>query len=937
MENLLEIVESSIKGQNRSDIIGRYRTNNCLLWLSQTLASNDINARPPQLNYCDGMVVRKNLSLGIALQRASAGEDFTLYLPKTIHWHLYNSVDFENKCISMEGASVFYYNYLEELRALQREIQEKEDKLADLTPEESTDVKKQIEQLKDQQKKLLRFDKFIREQGKMRKNPILDPVQVNIKTCHTYDGIPIVVDGGPGVGKTTTIIQRLKYLIDTEAIKESLDDKLGIFNLNRNQLETLKSLIKDDKDWIFFSPSDELKVYLSGVMNYEGLTNTDTKVKLWSDYRKKILRDDLKIMWSDGEFKNKERVSILQNLDVANDFENYLKEKESKKLSALKDKVLSFVDEKREIVLKESRYRFICKIIPKSIKTFQDLIAEEEKKKELEAEEIEKLKEEKRKELMPQKGKKNLDNKKDDSKDTQLENIKKKKEECEREIQVYKKIIDDAKSEFLKHTSKGNPFRYVQMAHQKLDAVKNSWEDFLRVLQSTLEEYILDSKINTLKKNDNVIQNVLGFAFSCLEPFREQENMEEVRTRCKSKKVELGGDYTEEQWISFFDELKKSFPSKDNNASLLTTILSCYKKLDVISKEYAKISNNEVMTTCPWKKNLREQYLQSIPKLYKDYRRERINAQFYNTVSLKKMLAEDDKYITALEQSFLIGYIFNTISKGLSSGYFDSDSSRWISVFNELCRPVIGVDEASDYSPIDLYAIASFAHPSFSSITLCGDVMQRLTVEGVRVWDEYKTVFPKLEVCSLRKSYRQTKELLDLANKFASDILKEGQPYETALDIEIEPKPLAIVSSNEDDKVAWMEKRIKEIYLAYGKHLPSIAIFVKNEQEVPNLVNTLNERDFFQENGIEIVGGNTSNSQIRVYPISKIKGMEFDAVFFHNIDNACDNVDLIKRYIYVGISRAAFFLGITLNEESDYSNYFDQESTWESEPESAEE
>ena len=73
-----------------------------------------------------------------------------------------------------------------------------------------------------------------------------------------------------------------------------------------------------------------------------------------------------------------------------------------------------------------------------------------------------------------------------------------------------------------------------------------------------------------------------------------------------------------------------------------------------------------------------------------------------------------------------------------------------------------------------------------------------------------------------------------------------------------------------------------------------------------------------------------TKNQIRVYPIDVVKGMEFDVVFFHNIDKNSNASDMIKRYIYVGVSRAAFFLEITLEEESpDITKYFAAGETWE--------
>lgn len=50
---------------------------------------------------------------------------------------------------------------------------------------------------------------------------------------------------------------------------------------------------------------------------------------------------------------------------------------------------------------------------------------------------------------------------------------------------------------------------------------------------------------------------------------------------------------------------------------------------------------------------------------------------------------------------------------------------------------------------------------------------------------------------------------------------------------------------------------------------------------------------------------------------------------FINIDNSIADDDLIKRYIYVGVSRAAFFLGITLNANNEsITKYFKQSDDW---------
>ena len=41
--------------------------------------------------------------------------------------------------------------------------------------------------------------------------------------------------------------------------------------------------------------------------------------------------------------------------------------------------------------------------------------------------------------------------------------------------------------------------------------------------------------------------------------------------------------------------------------------------------------------------------------------------------------------------------------------------------------------------------------------------------------------------------------------------------------------------------------------------------------------------------------------------------MEFEVVFFHDV-HKIENIDLIDKYLYVGLSRATFYMGITINK-----------------------
>ena len=71
---------------------------------------------------------------------------------------------------------------------------------------------------------------------------------------------------------------------------------------------------------------------------------------------------------------------------------------------------------------------------------------------------------------------------------------------------------------------------------------------------------------------------------------------------------------------------------------------------------------------------------------------------------------------------------------------------------------------------------------------------------------------------------------------------------------------------------------------------------------------------------------------LRIFPLDKVKGMEFEVVFFHNIDKVKAS-KLISLYLYVGLSRATFFMGVTATSTDidilpEIIDEFDTTGTW---------
>ena len=101
---------------------------------------------------------------------------------------------------------------------------------------------------------------------------------------------------------------------------------------------------------------------------------------------------------------------------------------------------------------------------------------------------------------------------------------------------------------------------------------------------------------------------------------------------------------------------------------------------------------------------------------------------------------------------------------------------------------------------------------------------------------------------------------------------------------------------------------------ATGK-LPSIAVFVDGETRIEPLVERL--MPLLADQNIPVVACKDGRVvgdalEVRVFDVRHIKGLEFEAVFFVGIDLLAERLPaLFDRFFYVGVSRAATYLGVT--------------------------
>lgn len=679
--------------------------------------------------------------------------------------------------------------------------------------------------------------RFIREQAELRLNPILDDNQNDAKFAHAFDGVTEIIDGGPGTGKTTTLIQRLKYLITPEDINEQREDN-GELPLTKIQIEILS---QDRNSWIFFSPTQLLRKYLRTNMLSEGLHQADSQTEVWNEYLKKILHTEYQFAGTDLPFifKNKplkgKKIFKRKSLGVLKHFEGFFLKNRKSQIARATTADINYLPWKDT----SSRLISICEDIKKA-NSFTDLI-----KGLLRIESIKDLK------------------------------IGKDRLTINEILEEHKAFFRNASAEVFLRIKKNDAL------YQKLVTQIESWQTKEEESEDVEEENVestlpIDARINSNIRN--LLRNLA---------YRE------------------------------IDKKSKLSPKQNQLLEILSDVIEADDYIELAEYEYFYNKFSPVMVNI-------ESFL--FGKISSDYKRYRKNALkqkkeydwYLNT--LKIIVDEyNNELIHQQEQALLLGFINNLVLniRKCSKSKYNSSNHKYITAFKNCCRPIIGVDEATDYTLYDYYAISSLRNPEISCVTLTGDIMQCLNESGITDWATLKNpkIFPKVDVKELTVSYRQSPKLLKLADHLYQTTTGNPSPYQgLQKDSKDIPAPLWYESEELEEKAVWISKRIIEVTKAY-QQIPSIAIFVSTENQVRDLKRALDELEILEDEGIDVVDCSNGlvdakKDTVRIFPIDMVKGMEFEVVFFNDIETI-SNTKLIDRYLYIGLSRASFYMGVT--------------------------
>ncbi len=385
------------------------------------------------------------------------------------------------------------------------------------------------------------------------------------------------------------------------------------------------------------------------------------------------------------------------------------------------------------------------------------------------------------------------------------------------------------------------------------------------------------------------------------------------------------------------DSLSKSTLTKDYNAAIraIARAKARGKKLNPNTKNSKIIAwlgdkvisddklielgkNLEIQANIRRLSNPIRLYISRVSSQYRIFRREQIKneSRWY---SKEKFIAN---HVSSLEIDVIlllslknINSVFGAYPVGEIEG--NPHLSYVQSIIGEYRNQVL-IDEATDFSPIQLACMMELTNPKLRSFFACGDFNQRITLWGTQTTEQMRWVSPAFDIKPINISYRQSQQLNELAVMITDNTEGKRTELPDYTDNNSVSPVLVENMGNLDSLTDWLKDRIDEIEHLV-KSLPSIAIFVNKEEDVQLMAKMLNDK--LIDNNIRVVScpeGKVmgQDGDIRVFDVQHIKGLEFEAVFFVGVDILADQLPtLFDKYLYVGITRAATYLGITCEND----------------------
>lgn len=771
--------------------------------------------------------VAKNSRMGEFLIRRKSGlykidkkehnisiKDFSTYQPVNRP-----RIDAIKGTIEITGKKKLNFNSLYDFVAFAEEVKEETKTSIDqliIDRQEALELGKILSATEQEQiKKLTSLTHYIRANNVLRMQPILDETQEEIKRSRIFNGV-LIIDGGPGTGKTTTLIQRIKFLTD-DTITEYGE-----------QFAQILTQLQGKSGWVFFTPSTQLLGYLRNAMSSEGLSATDETSKVWENYINNELLKNYGLVGADKPFQlYRNPIGYLFPNDAAllekalSEFETFIITQISTKIKKQEKVKLLYDDSKKtgNQIQRNATSVSDVKDLVRLVVNADELKIRFSKEFEQQAKEIRALLQE--------------------YSDTILVRLRRDDQEYNIISKHLKELFDKRQqvSDEEDEDAEGNENAIMASFNEELEIRKavRTWLQKLALNRASTLEKIQDKQLPWIEKVENYATGI---------------PLEEL-----GKKIHF---------------IKYVQPVMQGSSVLVFNRIATYYK------------------------GFRKQ----LPAFFKNMNLP-VSAE-----RITEVLSSDISRLHYDERNFLILFI-NTLIRKLqkfNAFAYANNEHHFINVCKEHQRYLVAIDEASDFSLVELACMHSFSHPAYNCTTLSGDLMQRMTNTGINSWERFINYAGDGEIKHLKISYRQSPGLLKIAKDFYESVTGKKANYISYTEPSTaEPRPVFKRIELLQEKAKWISSQIMSIYKTYDNQIPSIAIFVPDDAASTALTKQLMECDELPDNGIEVrsitqVGAVIDKAQVSIYNIENIKGLEFEAVFFIDIDQIKNSdAELLKN------------------------------------------
>lgn len=198
------------------------------------------------------------------------------------------------------------------------------------------------------------------------------------------------------------------------------------------------------------------------------------------------------------------------------------------------------------------------------------------------------------------------------------------------------------------------------------------------------------------------------------------------------------------------------------------------------------------------------------------------------------------------------------------------------------------IDEMQDYTPIQ-YAVINRLFPCPK--TILGDFGQAINPNTRCTLGDLRSCYPAAENVELTRSYRSTREIIDLAKRIHPDAEIEAIERHG-------PAPSLIACPSKDAQTQTVRRMIRA-FQASG--LATLGIIVKTQGEAQALLEALDKQA-----GVALISPESEHFSdgVSIASIQMAKGLEFDEVIIPDADDAAYDADHGRNLLYVACTRA---------------------------------